>query len=139
MNILIIKDYKTIFNWESRNLNRQLTDKKELIAKRINESPRLTKCFTVLMGTMLMSQKVMAITGEKDPLKMIDTTGAMFLGVVMRVGYQLILIMCAIEILKSLMQGDTKSIGKILIKYLSATLALYSFPWLVDLVIRTLS
>ena len=70
---------------------------------------------------------------------MIDTTGAVFLSVVMRVGYRLILIMCAIEILKSLMQGDTRGVGKILIKYLSATLALYSFPWLMDLVIAACS
>lgn len=132
MDILVVKNYKTIFNWESRHLNRQLTDKKELIAKRISASPRLIKCFTVLMGTMLVSQNVMAAT---DPLKKIDDAGAIFLSIVMRVGYRLILIMCAIEILKSLMQGDTKSVGKILIKYLSATLALYSFPWLVDIVI----
>ena len=138
MEILVIKNYCTVMNYESRSLRRHIKDNREIIATKISASPRLTKCFTILVGTMLMSQKVLAKTGG-DPLKMIDTTGAVFLGVVMRVGYRLILIMCAIEILKSLMQGDTKGVGKILIKYLSATLALYSFPWLMDLVIAACS
>jgi len=130
MEILIIKNNETVMDWNSPSFKNSI----EKIGTKINNNPRLRKCFIVLMGTMMMSQKAMAAT-KPDPLDMIDVTGALFLQVVMRVGYRLILICCAIEIIKSMMQGDTKSIAKILMKYLCATMALYSFPWLVDLVV----
>ena len=39
-----------------------------------------------------------------------------------------------IDILKSLMQGDTKSIPKIVLNYALAYAALLLFPWLLDLI-----
>ena len=67
MEVLVMRNYRTVMNWNSKSLTKILTDNRELVAKRISANPKLTKCFTILMGTMLMSQKVLAKSG--DPLK----------------------------------------------------------------------
>jgi hypothetical protein len=50
-----------------------------------------------------------------------------------------LLVMCILEVLKCVANGDTKEIGKIIMKYLLAFMVLFLIPWAFDLVIGIFS
>jgi hypothetical protein len=56
-----------------------------------------------------------------------------------RIGYWVLLVMCILEVLKCVANGDTKEIGKIIMKYLLAFMVLFLIPWAFDLVIGIFS
>jgi hypothetical protein len=64
----------------------------------------------------------------------IDAAGQKVLGVCRNVGYWVCLIMATIEIIKALMQGNTKSITPIITKYAVGYGALFFLPWIFDLI-----
>jgi hypothetical protein len=70
-----------------------------------------------------------------DPgLDKIDKAGATILNLCRKIGYWACIIMAVIEIIRSLAQGDTKSIGKIIMKYSLGFGALFILPWIFDLI-----
>jgi len=133
MDILIInKNRKTILKWESRTSIQKYKDGMEMFAKKINSSTKLQKTFIFVAGSFLYFQNVMAVS--KNPLNKIEVFGKTIFGMCLTIGYWLVLVMGIIDILKSLMQGDTKSIPKIVLHYALAYAALLLFPWLLDLI-----
>ena len=64
----------------------------------------------------------------------IDTAGIKILGICRNVGYWMCLIMASIEIIKSLMQGNTKGVSSIIVKYGLGYGSLFIMPWIFDLI-----
>lgn len=91
---------------------------------------RLTRLLVVLLGLLLFTGKI--VVGL--PTDQIDRGGATILNVVRHLGYWACIIACTLEILRTVLQGDTKSIGKCIAKYSIAYGALYLLPWLLDLI-----
>lgn len=67
-------------------------------------------------------------------LNKVDKAGIMILTIIRRVGYWACIILALMDIVKNLMEGDTKSIWKTIAKYTVAFLSLYLLPWLFDLI-----
>lgn len=89
---------------------------------------RIFNLSAFVLGNLMYAQKVCAAV-EK-----VDKAGFTILGIVRSFGYWICIIMCIIEIIKSLLQGDTKSVGKIIAKYIIAFSAFYFLPWLFDII-----
>lgn len=112
----------------------------EYIAKKILNDPRVKKMAVFFLGSMLylnnLSVEVMASTGPNVTKfnSKVNEIGNMFVGIIQTIGYWTCLIMCAVEILKCLFQGDTKSLTKIICKYLMAFAGLYVLPWIFELI-----
>lgn len=113
-----------------------LTDKKsneaEIFAKEIRKNKRLETITAFVIGSLMYADKVLAAT--TDATGKIGIAGNTILGICREIGYWACLIMCILEIVKSLMQGDSKSISKIISKYVLGFGALYLMPWLFDLI-----
>ncbi|APC82171.1 hypothetical protein [Clostridium botulinum] len=103
----------------------------ELVAKHINADNKLKKQAVFVLGSLFYVQDVVSASGD---LAKIDKAGNTILGIARKIGYWVCIIGCIIDIIRSLMQGDTKSIAKIMMKYALAFAALYIFPWMLDLI-----
>lgn len=69
-----------------------------------------------------------------DALQKIDQAGLLILGIVRRIGYWGCIILCVMDIIKQLMEGNTKNTWKTMMKYALAFAALYLFPWILDMI-----
>ena len=107
-------------------------DNLEEVAKHINRDIKLKKIATFTIANLMYCQEVLASPSMST--NKIDKAGSTILSICRSIGYWACLISCIIEIIKSLMQGDTKSIAKIMMKYALAFAALYFFPWLLDII-----
>ena len=146
MEILIInKNQKTILNWKHKNIKQKCDDSLNEITNKISKSKIAKGSFIFVLANMMYSQAKASSLGQDaqevaNSKALVDTTtklthaGNAIFGIVQTVGYWLILIMCIIEILKCLMQGDTKSIAKVMMKFGLAYASFYLFPWILDLI-----
>jgi len=132
MEILVIKNNHTLVNWESKSPLQKYKDGMEIFAKKMNSTTKLQKTFIIVAGSFLYFQTVMA--ANKNPLGKIEVFGKTIFGMCLTAGYWLVLVMGMIDILKSLMQGDTKGIPKIVLHYALAYAVLLLFPWMLDLI-----
>lgn len=107
-------------------------DNLEEVVKHINQDTRLKKMVVFTFANLMYCQK--ALASPSMSVAKIDKAGSTILGICRTIGYWACLISCICEIIKSLMQGDTKSIAKIMMKYALAFAALYFFPWLLDII-----
>jgi len=103
----------------------------ELVAKHINADNKLKKQAVFVLGSLFYVQDVVSAAGD---LSKIDKAGGTILQVARKIGYWVCIVGCIIDVLKALMQGDTKSIAKIMMKYALAFSSLYIFPWVLDLI-----
>ena len=67
-------------------------------------------------------------------LARIDEGGQRILEIVRRIGYWLILLKCLSELIKAGLEGDTKSLGKIVMTYVLIYGALFFVPYALRLV-----
>lgn len=67
-------------------------------------------------------------------LSKVNVAGNTLLTIVRTFGYWTCLIMGITEVIKSLLNGDTKSIAKIMAKYILGFSSFYALPWLMDIV-----
>ncbi|WP_051350722.1 hypothetical protein [Caloramator sp. ALD01] len=67
-------------------------------------------------------------------LSKVDKAGITILTIIRRVGYWACIILALMDIVKNLMEGDTKSIWETIAKYTVAFTTLYLLPWLFDLI-----
>lgn len=130
MQIYVVYSNSTINKFKDRQ-RQKYNANLELIAKHINANTELKKKAVFVLGSLLYANEVVSAA---DPLGKIDTAGNTILGIVRRIGYWCCIIGCIIDIIKALMNGDTKSIAKIMMKYALAFGALYIFPWILDLI-----
>lgn len=93
---------------------------------------RLTVMLTFVFANLMMINNAFAKASVNTAS--LDKVGFTMLGIVRSFGYWILLILCLIEIIKSLLSGDTKGVGKIIVKYLLGFGALYFMPMLFDIV-----
>lgn len=101
----------------------------EFVAKHINANSELKKRAIFVLGSLFY---INDIVYASDQLGKVDVVGNTMLQMVRKIGYWICIIGCIIDICKALMQGDTKSIAKIMMKYALAFAALFVFPWILD-------
>ncbi|BDR80996.1 hypothetical protein [Clostridium tetani] len=104
----------------------------ELIAKHINKDTSLKRQAVFLLGSLLYVQDT--VNAATDTFGKIDKAGSTILGIVRKIGYWICIVGCILDIIKALMQGDTRNVAKIMMKYALAFSALYVFPWILDLI-----
>lgn len=114
----------------------------EAIATKIIRDDKLRRMFVFVAGSLLFfrDNAVLASTSSgalktQEALNKIDVAGFTILSVIRKIGYFIMIFMCIIEVLRCVSNGDTKEIGKIILKYVLAFMALYLLPWLMDIVI----
>lgn len=130
MQICVIYSNSAINNFKHKQ-KKKYNENLELVAKHINANNRLKKTAVFVIGSLFyINDKVYAV----DSFSKIDKAGNTILEVVRRIGYWCCIIGCIIDIIRALMQGDTKSIAKIMMKYALAFAALFIFPWILDLI-----
>ena len=103
-----------------------------LIAK---NNKKLNAAIIIFTANIFYIQKQLdnaTVYAASDPLAKLDTLGIRFLGIVQHFGYYICMIMCVVDIIKSLMNGDTKGAGKIFMRYLIAFMALYGVKFAFD-------
>jgi hypothetical protein len=117
-------------------------DVEEHIAKKILSNPRAKQLFGFVAGSLLFIKDTVVKAATEPSLKgldKVDTAGGVILSVMRRIGYWVLLVMCILEVLKCVANGDTKEIGKIIMKYLLAFMVLFLIPWAFGLVIGIFS
>lgn len=130
MKICVIYSNTKVENFKNKQ-KAKYNSNMELVAKHINADSKLKKQAIFVLGSLFYVQDAVSATGD---LGKIDKAGNTILGIVRKTGYWICIVGCIIDIIKSLMQGDTKSIAKIMMKYALAFAALYIFPWMLDLI-----
>lgn len=118
-------------NYKSLNLrdffNRQRLGQMEKKAMLVMANPKLKLAFTIIAGTLLFYTNPVLAAGNP-----FDKLGWTFWGYVKAVGRFACLIMAGVEVIKSLGSGDSKSIAKILFKYIIAYATFTVLPWIFD-------
>lgn len=129
MQVCVIYSNPTVSRFKDTQKEKYNKDL-ELVSKRINVNSRLKKMVVFTLGSLLyLEDAVYASDFSK-----IDTGGNKILEITRHIGYWACLIGCTIEIIRSMMQGDSKSIGKTIAKYAVSYGALYLLPWILDLI-----
>lgn len=100
----------------------------EALAYKINKNKYLKGLVTFVLANMFYIKKAYAGVDK------INKAGGILLNVVRTFGYWICIIMCVLEIIRSLMQGDTKSISKIIIKYAIGFGSFYFLPWIFEII-----
>jgi hypothetical protein len=131
MEILIINNNKTVTNWKYKTPSEKQKEYMEIAAKRINSNTRFKRTFVFLVGSLMYCQNVLA---QGADLSKINNGGHTILNIIQSIGYWIAIIMAAQEIIKNLMQGDTKSTGKSIMEYSLGYGSLYLLPWIFDLI-----
>jgi hypothetical protein len=105
----------------------------EEIAQHIIRNKKIKKMVIFVIACLLFAQHAQDVYAVGNTVK-IDKAGIVILGICRNIGYWACIIMCVIEIIKTLMQGDTKGVSKVIAKYLLGFGALYLVPWMFDLI-----
>lgn len=106
----------------------------EELAERVYKNKTLKSMAVFVIASLTYAEKVLAADTTVEAVKRLNTAGNTLLSVMQTIGYWVALLMCIIEILKTLSSGDTKSIGRIIVKYLMAFAGIYVLKWLFDLI-----
>lgn len=104
----------------------------ESIATKIMKDNRIRKIAVFTIASLNYTNIVLADT--TDAIARIDSAGLMFFGIIQSIGYWLCLIGCIMEILKSVMNGSSKEVGKLMMKYILIFAALYLMPFAFNLI-----
>lgn len=104
----------------------------ESIAKRIMKDDRLRKMTIFVIAGLNYASTVLADTSQA--VAKINSAGNTFLSIFQSIGYWLCLIGCIMEILKSVMNGSSKDVGKTMLKYILIFTALYLMPFAFNLI-----
>jgi len=131
MEILVIRNYDTKLNWQYKGFKNKEITELEQIAKKINRNAKLKKTAIFVLGSLLYCST--ALAKGADTAK-INSGGMKILSLTRDIGYWIAIILASFEIIKNLMQGDTKSTGKSIMKYSLGYGSLYLLPWIFDLI-----
>lgn len=89
----------------------------ETVAERILNDKRLTNLCVFLVGNLNYCQSFVSASPVDGALEPINVAGGAMLTIVQTASYWLCLLMCLIEILRALMNGQGDKCGKIVIRY----------------------
>lgn len=104
----------------------------ESIATKIMNNNRIRKMVVFTIASLNYMNTVLADTSEA--VARINSAGNTFLTIFQSIGYWLCLIGCIMEILKSVMNGSSKDVGKVMMKYILIFAALYLMPFAFNLI-----
>lgn len=104
----------------------------ENIATKIMKDDRLKKITVFTIASLNCMNTVYADTVQA--VAKINSAGNTFLSIFQSIGYWLCLIGCIMEILKSVMNGSSKDVGKMMLKYILIFAALYLMPFAFNLI-----
>lgn len=130
MKICVVYSNTKVKNFKQKQRNKY-NQNIELVAKYINQNNKLKKQVVFVLASLFYFQDIVQASAD---LSKIDRAGNTFLGITRKIGYWVCIVGCAIDIIKNLMQGDTKIVGKIMMKYGLGFASLYFFPWVLDLI-----
>lgn len=104
----------------------------ENIVTKIMKDDRLKKITVFTIASLNCMSTVYADTAQA--VSKINNAGNAFLTIFQSIGYWLCLIGCIMEILKSVMNGSSKDVGRIMLKYILIFAALYVMPFAFKLI-----
>ena len=116
---------------KEKEMLERLSREAETLLQKIKYNKPLLKATTLLTALTMNSINVLAYTKGVEAL---PVAGNKLLNILQVFGYYVCVIMCIIEIIKSLISGDTKSISRIVVKYIIAFGSFYFLPWIFDLI-----
>lgn len=99
----------------------------ESIATKIIKDERVRKMAVFTIASL--NYISIAYAGVEEANAKVNSVGLMIFSSIQTIGYWLCLIGCIMEILKSVMNGSSKDVGKIMIKYLAIFASLYLMPF----------
>lgn len=97
---------------------------------KLTRNKKLNKLIIISLASYINLQKVVYAVGTEK----LDIAGNRLLNIVRYLGKFACLFFCFAEIIKSLAEGDIKSIGKIIMKYCIAFSSFYFLPWVFDVI-----
>lgn len=127
-----IKQFMEVQAGEKTYKDIEIENGLESLATKIINDDRLRRMTVFVIAGLNYASEVLADTSQA--VAKINTAGNMFLSVFQTLGYWLCLIGCIMEILKGIMNGSSKDIGKVMLKYLLIFAALYLMPFAFDLI-----
>lgn len=92
--------------------------------------PKTRKLIITLTACLMHYTPVLADVGKASAK--IAQLGSEILGLCQTAGYWVCLVMCVLEIIKAGVNGDSRSISKIMAKYILLFSGLYFMPWIFD-------
>ena len=107
--------------------------KLDAMAGRIMKSEYKAVIIFMIACGLILVPSVSAMAGEIDTSK-INELGSVILGLVRTCGYWFCIILATKDIVGALMEGSSKQIGSIIVKYITAFGAFYALPWVFDLI-----
>lgn len=107
-------------------------------AKKVLNSKYKVAIIFIIASGLLVLNTATVFASTIDTSK-IDTLGSTILGLIRSCGYWFCIILATKDIITALMEGSTKQIGGIIVKYLTAFGAFYALPWIMDLIKELLS
>ena len=107
----------------------------EYIATKLKKNPKVWRMAVTFMANMLMLEKVAyADNALGTTVNKVNEGGFMIVTLIQTVGYWICIILCAIEILRCLLNGNNRQITESITKYIIAFGALYFLPWIFDFI-----
>ncbi|CAM2972991.1 hypothetical protein HAHI6034_11770 [Hathewaya histolytica] len=97
----------------------------------LSKNKNMEKVFVFMLGSLMYCQNVMACNAD---LSKVNKAGNVILNIVQTFGYWACIVLCIIDLLKHLFDGNTKNIGKIVSGYVVAFSAFYFIPWIFDII-----
>lgn len=107
-------------------------NKMESIATQVLKNERIRKITVLTIASLNLMVKVSA--DATDSINKINQAGYMFLGIFQSIGYWLCLIGAIMEILKSIMNGSSKDVGRVMLKYILIFASIFLIPFAFDLI-----
>lgn len=89
----------------------------------------------LVIDSAKQNARIEAEKKTQEAFTRIDIGGTMILSMIQKIGFWVCIVMCAIEILKCLFNGDNRDIMRIVIKYLMAFASLYVLPMFFDFIV----
>lgn len=137
MQLLIIKNYKTVVNYDSsivKAIGSENVVIADLAAQKIMRNKKLRRRTVILLGMVLFVTlsphgSVFAAVGGPDNIARL---GVRFWGFVKIIAKWTCIISGGLEVLKNLNSGDVKGIWKVALKYVVAYCVIVGLPWAFD-------
>lgn len=122
---------------ESCEIERKLAFKNidlNLIEKPIEHLKRNKYKYMLVVTILALTIDLSSITVLAADTSAIDKAGKEILNLIRKVGYWVGIILCAKDVIKQCMRGQTESVGTIVAMYGMSFGVLYFLPWLFDLI-----
>lgn len=107
--------------------------KLDLFAANILNSKYKTVVLIAIASALIFLKSDLALATTLDTSK-VDNLGTIILSLIRTCGYWFCLALASKEIITQMINGTTKEIGSIIVKYLTAFGAFYALPWIMDLI-----